>query len=57
MTATEAKLFRFIGREVWRDSEACASEVLEYVLEIQARHLGEEFLRFVKNTGRPGPRI
>jgi very-short-patch-repair endonuclease len=48
MTATDARVFRFTGREVWRDAEACAYEVLEYVIKIQQAHLDEEFRNFVQ---------
>jgi very-short-patch-repair endonuclease len=47
MTATEARVFRFTGREVWRDAEACAAEVLEYVIRIQQKHLEDEFRKFI----------
>lgn len=48
MTATDAKIFRFTGREIWRNAEACASEVLEYVIRYQQDHLDESFIKFVK---------
>jgi very-short-patch-repair endonuclease len=52
MTATEAKVFRFTGSEIYRDPEACALEVLEYVLKVQQQHLEEEFKKFVLEKGR-----
>ena len=48
MTATNANIFRFTGREVWRHAEACASEVLTYVTRIQQQHLEGKFLKFVE---------
>lgn len=47
MTATEARVFRFTGSEVYRDAEACVLEVLEYVIGVQQRHLEEEFKKFL----------
>lgn len=47
MTATEARVFRFTGREVWRDSIACAKEVLDYVVKVQERYLNQEFRKFI----------
>ena len=47
MTATEARVFRFTGSEVHRDAEACAFEVIEYVLKFQRQHLEEEFKKFL----------
>ena len=55
MTSTEAKVFRFTGREVHRDAKGCAYEVLEYVMRIQQQHLGEEFKKFVENKLREPP--
>lgn len=48
MTRTHAKVFRFTGREVWRDPDACAYEVFEYVLELQQPHLDAEFTKFLQ---------
>lgn len=42
------KVFRFTGREVWRDAESCAREVLEYVTKIQYAHLAGEWIKFIK---------
>ena len=47
LTATEARVFRFTGSEVYRDADACALEVLEYVIGVQQRHLEEEFKKFL----------
>ena len=47
MTSTEAKVFRFTGREVYRDADACAYEVMEYVIKVQRNHLNEEFVKFI----------
>jgi very-short-patch-repair endonuclease len=54
MTATDAKVFRFTGREVWRDAEACAYEVLEYVIRIQQQHLNEEFIKVIQEKAKRG---
>jgi very-short-patch-repair endonuclease len=47
MAATEARVFHFTGSEVYRDAQACAVEVFEYVLKHQQRHLEEEFKKFI----------
>jgi very-short-patch-repair endonuclease len=52
MTATNAKVFRFTGREVWRDAEGCAYEVLEYVLRLQEEHLSDEFKKFLEKKAK-----
>ncbi len=48
MTGTGAQVFRFTGREISRDADACAYEVLEYVITIQREHLLKEFERFLE---------
>ncbi len=48
MTATEARVFRFTGSEVYHDAEACAFEVFEYALKLQQKHLEEEFKKFLQ---------
>ena len=47
MTATNVKVLRFTGREVYLDAEACALEVLTYVFSLQRDHLTEEWKKFV----------
>ena len=54
MTATNAKVFRFTGREVWRDAEACAAEVFTYVTCIQQQHLEKKFIDFVEAEVKAG---
>jgi very-short-patch-repair endonuclease len=48
MTATEARVFRFSGSEVYQDAEACAADVLEYVFKLQQEHLEDEFKKFLR---------
>ena len=48
MTSTEARVFRFTGREVYRDADACACEILEYVIKVQQDHLDEDFIKFIR---------
>ncbi|MEP6943122.1 MAG: DUF559 domain-containing protein [Betaproteobacteria bacterium] len=50
MTSTDAKVFRFTGHEVQRNAEACAHEVLEYVIRIQQQNLNEEFKKFLEQN-------
>lgn len=48
MTTTDANVLRFTGREVWRDAEACALEVLEYTIRLQQNYLDNRFYEFAK---------
>lgn len=48
VTATEGRLFRFSGSEIYKDAEACAYEVMTYAIGLQQANLKKHFLAFVK---------